>query len=183
MTTGKFILSLSEKNGLTQSDVARGTRLSRQSLNHITSGKRDLTLSQALRLESFFSLRRGTLIEMQDNDRIQEHIKALRHSICGKLMKINAFWSFADVTEESISDEDMIEKTFIHLDMAEISQLFEMFPHNYIKKVWIERMACQGDYLHSLNMMIAQYYFNIRNPRRFLHKQEMARIKQLTNNA
>lgn len=183
MTTGKYILSLSEKNGLTQSDVARGTRLSRQSLNYITSGKRDLTLSQALRLESFFSLRQGSLIKMQDNDKIQKHIKALRHSICDKLMKVNAFWSFADVTEESISDEDLIEKTFIHLDMAEISQLFEMFPQNYIRKVWTERMACQGEYLHSLNMMIAQYYFNIKNPRRFLHKQEMARIKQLTNNA
>lgn len=183
MTTGEYILSLSEKNGLTQSDVARGTRLSRQSLNYITSGKRDLTLSQALRLESFFSIRQGSLIEMQDNDRIKEHVKALRHSICDKLMKINAFWSFADVTEESISDEDLIEKTFIHLDMAEISQLFEMFPQNYIRKVWTERMACQGEYLHSLNMMIAQYYFNIKNPRRFLHKQEMTQINHLVKDA
>lgn len=183
MTTGKYILSLFKKNGLTQSDVARGTRLSRQSLNYITSGKRSLTLPQALRLESFFSLRQGSLLQMQDNDRIQEHIKAIRHSLCDKLLKIKAFWSFADVTEESISDEDLIEKTFIHLDMAEISQLFEIFPQNLIRKVWTERMACQGEYLLPLNMMIAQYYFNIKNPRLFLHKQETARIKRLTNDA
>lgn len=183
MTTGKYILSLSENNGLTQSDVARGTRLSRQSLNYITSGKRELTLSQALRLESFFSLRQGTLIEMQDNDRIKEHIKALHHTLCCKLLKVKSFWSYDDVSEESISDEDLIEKTFIHLDMEEISQLFEMFPKNYIRKVWTERMACQGEYLYPLNMMIAQYYFNIKNPRRFLHKHEMSRIIQLTDNA
>lgn len=66
MTTGQYISSLSKAKGLTQSDVARQIGLSRQILSYIISGKREMTLSQALRLESLFSLKQGTLVRMQD---------------------------------------------------------------------------------------------------------------------
>ncbi len=49
--------------------------------------------------------------------------------------------------------------------MDDINLLFELFPLRFVRKVWEDRMAGQGANLYSLNMMIAQYYFNIRNPK------------------
>lgn len=65
MTTGQYISKLSEERRFSQSDVARQTGLSRQIISYIISGKRELTLQQALRLESLFNLKQGTLVRMQ----------------------------------------------------------------------------------------------------------------------
>lgn len=118
---GQYISSLSVAKGLTQSDVARQIGLSRQILSYIISGKREMTLPQALRLESLFSLKQGTLVRMQDGERIKNHTESIRKSLCSKLLANKAFWSYSNVTEETISDEDLIEKTFIHLDILSFS--------------------------------------------------------------
>lgn len=183
MTMGQYISRLSEENKLSQSEVARRSGLSRQIISFITSGKRELTLQQALRLESLFDLKQGTLVRMQDDERINRHINSIRESLCTKLLDNKSFWSYSDVTEETISDEDLIEKTFIHLDMDDIRLLFELFPLRFVRRVWEDRMAGQGAYLYSLNMMIAQYYFNIHNPKTFLRRKELEQVKKMTEYA
>ena len=183
MTTGEYISKLSEERRFSQSDVARQTGLSRQIVSYIISGKRELTLHQALRLESLFDLKQGTLVRMQDEERINKHIESIWESLCAKLLTGKAFWSYSDVTEETISNEDLIEKTFIHLDMDDINLLFELFPLRFVRKVWEDRMAGQGAYLYSFNMMIAQYYFNIRNPKAFLRRKELEHVKKMTEYA
>ena len=120
---------------------------------------------------------------MQDDERIKSHTESIRKSLCSKLLANKAFWSYSNVTEETISDEDLIEKTFIHLDMDDISLLFEIFTRKFIRQVWEDRMAGQGAYLYSLNMMISQYYFNIKNPKDFLHRKEIGHIKTMTHYA
>ena len=183
MRVGQYISSLAEGGGLSRSDIARETRMSRQSLSYILTGEREMTLSQALRLESLFSLERGTLVRMQEDELIENHVGELRHALCTRLIASNAFWSYDGVNEESIGDEDLVEKTFMFLDMDDISVLFEIFPRKFVRKVWEERLACQGEYLRNLNMMIAQYYFGIENPETFLHRKEMCHIRKMTRNA
>lgn len=183
MNVGQYILNLAERNGLSQSDIAREVGLSRQSLSYILTGEREMTLSQALRLESLFSLARGTLVRMQDEERISRHVAQLRHSLCEKLVSANAFWSYARMDEDAISDEDIVEKTFEVLDMEDISVLFEIFPRKFVRKVWEDRLACQGEYLGNLNLMIAQYYFGIKQPEKFLHRKEISHLRKMTRNA
>ncbi len=120
---------------------------------------------------------------MQDEERINKHIESIRKSLCSKLLANKAFWSYSDVSEEMISNEDLIEKTFIHLDMDDIKLLFELFPLRFVRKVWEDRMAGQGAYLYSLNMMIAQYYFSIRHPKVFLRRKELEQVKKMTEYA
>ena len=92
MNVGKYILTLAAKEGYSQSDVARRTGISRQMLSYIIAGERKLTLPQALKIESLFSLKTGTLILMQDEDYIKKYQISLRHSLCMKLIEVNAFW-------------------------------------------------------------------------------------------
>lgn len=183
MSVGKYILTLAAKDGYSQSDMARLTGISRQMLSYIIAGERKLTLPQALKIESLFSLKTGTLIFMQDEEYIKKYQISLRHSLCMKLLAANAFWSYGNVEEGEVSDEDIIEKTMLLLDMDDISRLFELYSRKFVRKVWKNRLACQGEYLHSLNMMIAQYYFNIKAPEQYLRRKENVHIHKLTQDA
>lgn len=183
MKVRQYISSLAESNGLSQSDVSREIGISRQSLSYILSGERDMTLSQALRLESLFSLDRGKLVRMQEEEMISRHIGALRTSLCEKLVKANAFWSYELKDGTNIPDADIVEKTLEVLDMDDISVLFEIFPRKFIREVWDDRLACQGEYLGNLNMMIAQYYFGIKKPESYLKRKERNHIRKMTRHA
>lgn len=179
MSVGGYISELSRDRRLSQSDVARECGFSRQIMSYIIAGERKMTIQQALRLESLFSLKSGTLLKMQEEETVRMYKEKLRHSLVEKLLKSNAFWSYDSVDEKDITDDDIIENTFIHLDMDDISRLFELYTRKFVRKVWEDRMAGQGDYMASLNMMIAQYYFGISNPERFLRKMEISHMKKI----
>ena len=66
MSVGGYISELSRDRGLSQSDVARECGFSRQIMSYIIAGERKMTIQQALRLESLFSLKSGTLLKMQE---------------------------------------------------------------------------------------------------------------------
>lgn len=180
---GQYIESLIKKSGYRQSDVAREIGVSRQSLNHIIVGKRELSMPLALKLESFFNLPEGELLKMQAEESVHDYKKQLKRKLVDSLSKVNAFWSYADVTSENIPDEELIEKTFTFLDLKDIALLFELYHRDYIRKVWRKNMAVQGDYLFNLNVMIAMYYFNIKQPEKYLKRAEQEHIKQLLDYA
>jgi plasmid maintenance system antidote protein VapI len=151
-----------------QAEVARSIGVPRQLLSYVVAGRRDMSLSLALKLESYFNLPEGKLLKMQTEDCIQSYKSQLRKKLVERLIQANAFWSYANPTLGQIPDEELIEKVFIYLDMQDISKLFELFTWEYLRKVWRSRMAVQGDYLSQLNVMIALYYFNIKDPEKYL---------------
>lgn len=165
---GEYISLLIKKSGNRQAAVARDVGISRQLLNYIVTGKRDLSLQLALKIESYFNLPDGQLYKMQAEEVIQNY-KQSRKAILFKCLKEEkAFWSYKDVSINNLSDEDFIENTFIYLDMNMISMLFEIYQRDFIKKVWREKIVVQGEFLYDLNQMIALYYFNITDPEKYL---------------
>ena len=44
-------------------------------------------------------------------------------------------------------------------------------------------MVIQGDYLFDLNVMIALYYFNIKQPEKYLKRVEREHLKKLLTHA
>lgn len=177
---GQYIENLIKKGKYSQSDVARGIGVQRQLLSYVISGRRSLSLSLALKLESFFNLPEGELLKMQAADNVHNYKCKLKEELIEHLIEVNAFWSYEGVSVESVSDEELMEKTFINLDMRDIATLFELYTRDYVRKVWRERMAIQGDYLFNLNVMIALYYFDIKQPEKYLRRVEHEYIKQLS---
>ena len=167
---GEYIGLLIKNSGNRQTTVARDIGISRQLLNYIVTGKRDLSLQLALKIESYFNLPDGKLYKMQAEEVIQNY-KQSRKAILFKCLKEEkAFWSYKDVSINNLSDEDFIENTFIYLDMNMISMLFEIYQRDFIKKVWREKIVVQGEFLYDLNQMIALYYFNITDPEKYLNR-------------
>jgi len=103
----------------------------------------------------------------------------IRNHLCKQLVAKNAFWSYDVESYDAIPDEELIEKCFTILDMDDIDLMFELFPRKYIQKVWKERMAIQGEYMQMLNIMIAIYYFSIKEPEKYLEKVERQHINKL----
>ena len=180
---GRHIESLIKKGGCSQSDVARAICVPRQSLSYVIAGRRELPLQLAVKLESFFNLQEGELLKMQAEESVRNYKQELKSELAERLLNANAFWSYADVSAENIPDEELIEKTFIHLDLSDIAKLFELYPRDYIRKIWKEKLAIQGDYLFNLNVMIALYYFGIKQPEKYLKRVEREHIKHLLDYA
>ena len=176
---GKYIESLIKKTGRSQSGIARTIGVHRQSLSYVIAGQRELSISLALKLESFFNLSEGVLMKIQAEESVRNYKQELKRKLVEKLLEANAFWSYANVSAENIPDEELVEKTFITLDLSDIALLFELYQRDYIRKVWRNGMAVQGDYLFDLNVMIALYYFDIKQPEKYLRRVEKKHIKKL----
>lgn len=180
---GQYIESLIRNGGQSQSEVAREIGVHRQSLSYVIAGRRDLSMPLALKLESFFNLHEGELLKKQAMENILIYKQNLKNDLVKQLFEVNAFWSYDAVSTENIHEEELIEKVFIHLDMAEIAKLFEIYQRDYIFKVWKEKMAIQGEYLFNLNVMIALYYFHIKQPEKYLREIEREHLKKIIDYA
>lgn len=180
---GQYINELVARAGLSQADVAREIKVSRQLLSYVICSKREMSLQLAMKLESFFSLPEGELMKMQALQAIQQRKQSIRDNLCEKLDANNAFWSYDIKSYQEIPDEEIIEKCFTILDIDDIDLMFELYPRKRIQQVWLERMAIQGEYMQILNIMIAMYYFGIKNPEKYLSKVEKQHINNLINNS
>ena len=85
--------------------------------------------------------------------------KSVKSDLLAKLKQEHCFWSYNEESVNEISDEMLIEKTLLYLDLEEIDQLFTIFPYKIIKKVWLEHLIPQEEYLYTLNRFFAWYYF------------------------
>ena len=178
-SVGQFISELVAQSGLSQADVAREIYVSRQSLSYVICGKREMSLQLAMKLEGFFSLPDGELMKLQAVQAVRQRKQSIRNHLCDVLVSKNAFWSYDVSSYESIPDEEIIEKCFTQLDMDDIDLMFELYTRKRIMQVWRERMAIQGEYMQMLNIMIAMYYFSIKEPEKYLAKVERQHINKL----
>jgi len=94
-----------------------------------------------------------------------------------KLVSKNRFWTFDLSKGAVISDDILIEKTLIYLDIDDINLLFELYPYKKIKQVWLERIAIQGAFFAQLNKLLAWMYFGIKNPEKYLKRIENKHLK------
>ncbi|MBP3350473.1 MAG: helix-turn-helix transcriptional regulator [Bacteroidaceae bacterium] len=176
---GQYISELIAHSGLSQADVARDIKVPRQLLSYVICGKRDMSLQLAMKLEAYFSLPDGELMKRQALQAVQQRKQDIRNHLCEVLVSKNAFWSYKVDSFGSIPDEELIEKCFTQLDIDDIDLLFELFPRKRILQVWRERMAIQGEYMQMLNIMIAMYYFGIKEPEKYLAKVERQHLNKL----
>jgi hypothetical protein len=92
----------------------------------------------------------------------------LYKSLINKLHKENAFWSYDTSKIDQISDDALIEKVLLHLDIDDIQILFKLYPATKIKKVWKEKMLSQEPMYHGLNRLYSFLFFNIKQPDRYI---------------
>lgn len=90
--------------------------------------------------------------------------EAIKKELLTKLKQEHCFWSYNESSIKDISDDMLIEKTMLHLDLEEINQLFLIYSFKRIKQVWLNYLVPQGEYLYTLNRFFAWYYFKVKKP-------------------
>jgi hypothetical protein len=105
----------------------------------------------------------------------------IKSNLLKTLEKLNAFWSYnrSDISEKNISDEMLIEKSLIHLDIDDIKKLFLLFPQKKIREVWKKQLCVREPYYHELNVMLAYLFFDIKKPDRYLNSLSKKNHKSL----
>ena len=89
---------------------------------------------------------------------------SIKSELIEKLKQEHCFWSYGEFDVKDLSDEMLIEKALVHLDLAEINQLFQIYSFAKVKKVWKEQLIPQAEYLYALNRFLAWYYFKVKKP-------------------
>jgi len=92
----------------------------------------------------------------------------VRQQLFRKLKKENCFWSYDVSKMKSISDEALIEYVMLYLDIDDINRLFPLFGYKKVKRVWLDRVAPQGEMFRPFNILYAWYYFGAKRPEAYV---------------
>lgn len=87
----------------------------------------------------------------------REHLIELLNQEC-------RLWSYDMQFKKDLPDDILIEKVMVYLDLEEIDMLFKLFSFQKIKRVWLDRLIPQENYLYSLNRFFAWFYFRAKRP-------------------
>ena len=97
-----------------------------------------------------------------------------------ELHRAHAFWPFEKNACHHLPDRDLIRYVLIHLDLKDINYLFQIYSKQEIKKIWLEEVVPQGDFLRSMNLCLALVYFNVKKPVQYLKSMETRHFKKIT---
>lgn len=113
----------------------------------------------------------------------QAEITETKSLLLKKLKEENAFWSYEEdsIILDNIHDEQLIALTMRHLDLDEISHLFNIFSFKKIKDAWKKNLVPEGEYLYTMNRFFAWYYFKAKNPDAYLKSLQTRHLKRLIN--
>ncbi len=95
-------------------------------------------------------------------------ILSLKVSLTKKLVDEGFLWSYEKKDGVTLSDDELIEKSLIHLEFEDMDLLFSIYPYKKIKQVWIDRLIQQNEYYNILNKLLAALFFNIKKPEKYI---------------
>lgn len=95
---------------------------------------------------------------MRDSDKIIEKKKALTQY----LDDMGALWSYRIELGTILSDRELIVKSLTYLELEEMDLLFDIFPYETVRDVWIKEML-PSDYDIILNKILAYLIFDVDN--------------------
>ena len=92
----------------------------------------------------------------------------IKQHLIEQLRKEHAFWSYNPSSVQEVSDDLLVEWVMLYLDIDDINLLFQLLPFNCIKRAWLRNVVSQGERYYQLNVFFAWYYFNVKDPRRYV---------------
>lgn len=105
--------------------------------------------------------------------------KDARELLFRKLKEENCFWSYDVSKMDSISDESLIEHVLLYLDIDDINKLFPLFGYKKVKRVWLDRVAPQGEMFRAFNILYAWYYFGAKRPEAYVKSIETRHLNRI----
>ena len=99
-----------------------------------------------------------------------------KRALWRRLEKAGCAWSYAK-NPKVIDDELLVEKALIYLEFEDMHLLRDIYPMQYLKRVWRERLVSQGAYYDIVNWLLAAMFFKISNPDKYLKRYGKPRLE------
>jgi len=99
----------------------------------------------------------------------------IKRDLIRKLRREKAFW-YGNPSNNQISDEELMEKVLLYLDIGDIDTLFTVFSRKKIRSVWKESIIHQGPAFYKLNVLYGFLYFDIEDPERYIRDKVKERL-------
>ena len=103
----------------------------------------------------------------------------IKYGLTEKLKQEHCFWSFNEEAIKEVPDDILIEKTLLRLDMDELKQLFLRYPFKKMKRVRLDYLVPQGEYLYTLNRFLAWYFFKVKRPDAYIKSMATRHLNKL----
>ena len=104
----------------------------------------------------------------------------LRAHLIMQLKREHCFWSYDEDSVKDIPDDILIEKVFIYLDLNDIDKLSHILTYKQIRLSWINNLIPLGERYYSLNRFLAWYYFQIKDPGKYVKSMMTRHFNKLT---
>ena len=128
---------------------------------------RNIKIKYSIHLKTiliFICLAQEDLLTLRYSNRMAMSNEVIKQELLAKLKQEHCFWSYNEDSIKDIPDDMLIEKTLLHLDLDDINRLFLIYPFKKIKRVWLDYLIPQEEYLYTLNRFFAWYYFKAKKP-------------------
>jgi hypothetical protein len=107
--------------------------------------------------------------------------KEIKDYLEQRLVEEYSFQSFDKRTCRNLSDWNLIKYVLLHLDLDDIRYLFHLYPKQEIKKVWLNELVPQGEFLIAMNLCFALLYFDAKKPHQYLKAMQTRQLNKLIN--
>jgi hypothetical protein len=99
-------------------------------------------------------------------------IEYIRDDLIRKINSNHVLWSYQKKEKDCIIEDLLIEKTLVHLDIDDIEKLFLLYPMNKV---------IPDNRFHSMNLLFAYLYFNIKKPAQYLERKRKGHYEKLAS--
>lgn len=174
---GVIIHEQLEHKGMSQAELAHKVGEHTQTLSAIVRGTRAMTIPLSLKLDMTLGLDPGTLALAQTRFQVEKEMRQAhkdmfliqKHRILEKIKTNGGLWSY-DGIPDNLDEDAIIEAALMHLDLEDMTLIFQIWSRSHVKRVWKERMVSQGSRLNILNYILAVKVFTVNNPDKYLSR-------------
>ena len=99
---------------------------------------------------------------------MSDYKSRIKQALIDKLKNEHFLWSYDTSSITDIPRDMLIELVMLHLDLDDINLLFQIYSRNQIKQAWLHNLVVQGERYETLNRFFAWYYFDIKQPKRYV---------------
>lgn len=93
-----------------------------------------------------------------------------------QLEQTGYMWSYAK-NPSRIDDALLVEKALLYLEFEDLHKLREIYPIQFLRDVWRERLVSQGAYYDIINWLLAAMFFDIKSPDKYLKRYGKPRLE------
>lgn len=161
--------------GISQVELANRCEEHVQTISAVLKGQRDITIPLSVKIDAALGFEVGTVafaqakhqVAIEEQRQKVQDMQSRKMAILEKVKAAGGLWSYQGIPE-NLDDDSIIEAALVHLDLEDMPMVLGIWSKSHLKRVWKERLVCQGKRMNILNYILAVKLFGVKHPDNYL---------------